>query len=246
MSFVVFTAYFADLKAQKSIIDSAINVAHIDINYSFQIPSADLANRFGFFHGVGMGFHYKTKSNLEFGAEGIFLFGNQIRERTLINNLLTTESTVLDRDGNAADLLVSLRGWQIRANAGKVIPLGNPNDNSGVLIRVGVGLLQHKMRVEDRQVNTPQLAWPYQRGYDRLTNGLLLSQLIGYQLFSNNKLINFYAGVELNEAFTQNRRPYNFSEKREDNEPRFDASVGFRVGWMILLYKRAPRDFYYD
>ncbi len=232
--------------AQKSISDSAISVSHIDITYSFQLPGGDLASRFGYFHGIGGGFFYKAKNNLEYGAEGVFIFGNQIRERTIIDNLLTSTSTILDRDGNAADLLVSLRGWQIRGSIGKVFSMGKPNDNSGLLVRIGVGMMQHKMRVEDRQVNTPQLAWPYQKGYDRMTNGLMLSQFVGYQLFSNKKLINIYAGIELNESFTQNRRAYNFTEKRKDSDKRFDSSIGFKFGWMIPIYKRAPKDFYFD
>ncbi len=239
-------SFFSQSFAQKSISDSAISVSHIDFNYSFQIPSGDLANRFGFFHGVGGGYFFKTKSNYEFGADAIFLFGNQIRERTIIDNLLTSTNTVLDRDGNAADLLVSLRGWQVRANVGKVFSFGKPNDNSGIIARLGIGMMQHKMRVEDRQVNTPQLAWPYQRGYDRMTNGFLCSQFVGYQIFSNTKLVNFYVGLEFNQAFTQNRRPYNFSEKREDNSSRFDASTGIKVGWMIPIYKRAPKEFYFQ
>lgn len=235
-----------NVKGQKSISDSTINVSHIDFMYSLQIPSGDLANRFGFFHGIGTGYFFKGKNNFEFGGDATFLFGNQIRERTIIDNLLTQSSNVLDADGRAANLLVSMRGWQFRGNFGKVISFNKPNLNSGVLIRFGIGFMQHKIRVEDRQVNTPQLAWPYQKGYDRLTNGLMLSQFLGYQIYSNTKLLNFYAGFEFNEAFTKNRRPYNFSEKRQDTDSRIDGSVAFKFGWMIPIYKRAPKDFYFE
>ena len=232
--------------AQKSISDSAINVAHIDFMYSLQIPSGDLANRFGFFHGIGGGFFFKGKNNLEYGGGATFLFGNQIRERTIIDNLLTQSNTILDADGRSANLLVSMRGWQFRGNIGRVFSFNKPNPNSGILVRAGVGFMQHKIRVEDRQVNTPQLAWPYQKGYDRLTNGLMLTQFVGYQIYSNTKLLNFYAGIEFNEAFTKNRRAYNFSEKRQDTDSRFDSSIAFKFGWMIPIYKRAPKDFYFE
>tara|TARA_B100000497_G_C7623276_1_gene374507 strand:+ start:229 stop:1011 length:783 start_codon:yes stop_codon:yes gene_type:complete len=233
-------------KAQKSISDSSISVSHIDFMYSLQIPSADLADRFGFFHGIGGGFFYKASNNFEYGGGATFLFGNQLRERSIIDNLLTQNSTILDSDGRAANLLVSMRGWQVRGNIGKVFSFNRPNPNSGVLVRLGIGFMQHKIRVEDRQVNTPQLAWPYQKGYDRLSNGLMLTQFVGYQIYSNTKLVNFYAGIEFNEAFTKNRRAYNFSEKRQDTDARFDSSIGFKFGWMIPIYKRAPKDFYFE
>lgn len=232
--------------AQKSISDSAISVSHIDVMYSYQIPNGDLANRFGNFHGIGLGFYFKGKNNIEYGGGGTFLFGNKVRESSVYENLLTSSGNVLDRDGSPANILITLRGWQFRGSVGKVFSFGKPNPNSGVMLRVGMGMMQHKIRIEDTQVNTPQIAWPYQQGYDRLTNGLMLSQFIGYQIFSNSKMVNFYTGIEFNEAFTKNRRPYNFSEKRQDTDPRFDGSVAIKVGWMIPIYKRAPKEFYYQ
>ena len=44
----------------------------------------------------------------------------------------------------------------------------------------------------------------------------------------------------------KNRRAYNFSEKRQDTDARFDSSIGFKFGWMIPIYKRAPKDFYFE
>ncbi|MFQ3325982.1 MAG: hypothetical protein ACI8YC_000616, partial [Salibacteraceae bacterium] len=50
-------------RAQKSISDSVISISHIDFMYALQIPSGDLADRFGFFHGIGGGFFHKGKNN---------------------------------------------------------------------------------------------------------------------------------------------------------------------------------------
>ena len=79
-----------------------------------------------------------------------------------------------------------------------------------------------------------------------MTNGFMLTQFLGYQYFSGSRLVNFYFGVELNEGFTKNRRAYNFSEKRKDDESRVDISVGFKVGWVIPMYRKAPKEFYYN
>lgn len=242
---VLISAFDKDVKAQVSITDSAITLSHIDVNYTFNLPGGDLISRFGYFHGIGGGFFVKDKNNFEYGVDGAFLFGNQLKNLSMIDNLLTEAGTIINQDGEFADILASMRGVQARATIGKVITWNVPNPNSGILIRLGVGFWQHKYRIEDKNTNTPQLAWPYQKGYDRLTNGLMLSQMVAYQFFSNSRLLNFYVGVEVNEGFTKNRRPYNFSEKRRDDTARLDVATSFKVGWMIPIYKRAPQEFYY-
>jgi hypothetical protein len=82
--------------------------------------------------------------------------------------------------------------------------------------------------------------------YDRLTNGLCLSQFLGYTNFSNSRRINFYAGLEFMEGFTKNRRNYNFDTAMKDDASRLDFFLGFKLGWIIPLYKKVPKEYYYD
>ncbi|MCK6649378.1 MAG: hypothetical protein L6Q66_06965, partial [Bacteroidia bacterium] len=92
--------------------------------------------------------------------------------------------------------------------------------------------------------NIPQLDSDYKKGYDRLTNGFLLSQNLGYLYLSNNRIANFYIGFECMQGFTQNRRSYNFDQMKQDTEKRVDILYGGKVSWILPLYKKAPKEFY--
>ena len=97
------------------------------------------------------------------------------------------------------------------------------------------GVLQHKIRIEDRTGGLPQLVGDYKKGYDRMTNGLALTEFIGYQHFSNDGRINFYVGFEFTQGFTKNRRSWDFlTQQRMDNN-RLDLLNGLRIGWTLPI-----------
>lgn len=74
----------------------------------------------------------------------------------------------------------------------------------------------------------------------------MLNQFLGYINFSNSKRINFYAGLNFTEGFTQNRRAMNFDTGLKDNTKRFDLLIGFRIGWIFPLYKRMADQIYFN
>ncbi len=82
------------------------------------------------------------------------------------------------------------------------------------------------------------------KGYDRLSNGIGFTQSVGYLFLSNNRIANFFAGIEMNEAFTKNRRDFNYDQMKKDNQLRTDLLFGIRIGWILPLYKKAPKEFY--
>ena len=99
---------------------------------------------------------------------------------------------------------------------------------------MGVGIFQHKIRVqEDPNSFVPIIAGEYKKGWDRLSNGLALRQFVGYQHLSLNGLVNFYAGFEFMQAFTQNRRVQDFKLMTKLDEKRFDLMYGIKVGWTL-------------
>ena len=129
------------------------------------------------------------------------------------------------------------RGLQFNVLAGKLFPLPGKNKRSGIRTTVGVGFLQHKIRLQqDPDSKVFQFVGAYQEGYDRLTNGLSISEFIGYQHLSNNRGVNFFFGFEFTQAFTQNRRNFNFNEMRKDDSKRTDLLIGFKVGWTLPFY----------
>jgi len=65
-------------------------------------------------------------------------------------------------------------------------------------------------------------------------------------LLTHNHRINFFAGFDFTEAFTQSRRDINFDTMRKDDENRLDLLVGFRVSWTVPLYLGTkPEEIFY-
>ncbi len=233
------------LPAQVSLRDSSIHMHVVTIGYAFQLPAGDLAERFGWNSMIQGGYYYKFKSQITLGLNGAFLFGNQVKETNMLNALISEGGGIVDQDGKFADIRFYERGFHFSLTAGKMISWNKPNPNSGILILAGAGLLQHKIRIETIGNTVPQLNKEYKKGYDRLSNGLSLHEIIGYYYFGNKHLVNFYVGLEFIQAFTQNRRSFNYDEMRKDDRKRTDLLFGLRAGWMLPLYKRAPHKFYF-
>ncbi len=242
--FCLFASAFAH--AQVNVKDSVINTFLLTPSYSYQFPGGDIADRFGANSNIGMGALYKTRSNWTFGLEGTFIFGNTLREHTILDPLRTERGEIIGVDGRYADVRLFERGYSVTANVGKLFPVIGPNPNSGIVLKAGVGFVQHKIRIDVIGNTVVQLSKTYKKGYDRLTNGLALTQSVGYLYLGNRRLVNFYAGVDVMEGFTENRRTVNYDTGLHDDTKRLDILFGPRISWIIPLYKKLPRDFYYN
>jgi hypothetical protein len=65
---------------------------------------------------------------------------------------------------------------------------------------------------------------------------LLLSQYIGLIRLEKGKYVNVTLGFEITEAFTANRRPYDFHLQQKLSETRVDLMYGLKFTWMIPVY----------
>lgn len=230
---------------QNQVRDSALFDPHVSISYAYQLPGGDMANRFGNNHNIGLGFHIKSKTNWYYGFQGTYLTGNRVlHEEGFLSNLMVDDGYILDNQGQLAKISIQQRGFSLTADGGYLFPVLGPNKNSGILLYGGVGFLQHKIRIEHQEHEIAQLEGDYLKGYDRLTNGLMLHQFAGYYYMSNYKLINFYLGVEAWQGFTQSRRDFNFDTQVKDDTQRMDLLVGIRAGWVLHLYRRMSTDYY--
>ncbi|NCA85983.1 MAG: hypothetical protein EOM83_10465 [Clostridia bacterium] len=214
-------------------------------SFSWQWPGGDLADRFGPSATIGPGLFYKTASNWIFNADINFIFGNVIREDSLIQNLINSDGFVIDDQGHYAEVSFFERGFYSTFRVGKVIPIFGSNPNSGLLLMAGVGYLQHKINIQVTNKAASPLKDDYKKGYDRYSNGLSTVQFVGYIYHGKSRLANFFAGVEVMQAWIMNRRSMNFDTMRRDDTPRFDMLIGPKVGWIIPFNKRMPEDYYY-
>lgn len=232
-------------RGQSNIKDSAISIPFIGVSYSYQIPAGDLVNNYGPNSNLGGSFLVKTSKNWIYGIDGSFLFGSNVKDTTVLDNIKTSQGQVIDQDGKYAEIFFYERGYSLSARGGKIFSFKKPNANSGIIFLSGIGFLQHKMRIEVTGNTVPELTSEYRKGYDRLSNGLALSQFLGYQYLGNSRLINFFGGIEMMAAFTKNRREYNYDTMEYDNKKRLDLLYGIRFGWILPLYKKLPKDFYF-
>lgn len=230
------------LKAQ---LDSAITVPLIGINFGAQMPSGDLVQRFGPNLSIGLSFLMKTKKNWVLGVDASYLFGRNVNEDVL-SQLRNETGAVVDNEGFPADIRVTERGFIGQVVFGRVFKFIGANPNSGLMVNIGLGYMQHRIHFYDAQQRIAAVNGDLVKGYDRLTNGLCVSEFIGYLYLSENRIANFYFGIESFQGSTQSVRKVNYDTGLPDTETRTDILTGFRLGWILPLYKKTPNDFYYD
>jgi hypothetical protein len=217
----------------------------ISVAYTFQLPEGDLKKRFGNNSAIGGSFIVKDKQSFVYGISGNFLFGNSLKETNILSEVTTEQGYIINNEGIYSDVRLYERGYSLQFHFGKQFAVLSPNSNSGVYFMGGVGMLQHKIKIDVVNDDVPQLRDEYLHGYDRLTNGWAISQTIGYRLLSNSRMINFFVELEIVEAYTKNRRSYNIDLMGIENNQRFDMLTGFRFGWSVPLYKKIPREYYF-
>lgn len=242
--FVVFLLYWIcdEVKAQVSVKDSSVYVSIVGLGYGYYLSSGDMVSRFGNNSAVSLNVDFKLKNYWMFGINGSYLFGNKIKESLF--DSISKGNYIVNSEGDLADVRTFERGFTVSATVGRMIALTAKRPNCGLIIQAGIGFIQHKIRIEVIGNDVPQLSKEYKKGYDRLSNGLLLSQNLGYLFLSNNHLANFYVGLECMEGFTQSRRSFDYDKMQRDTKKRLDILYGAKIAWILPLYKRAPKEFY--
>jgi hypothetical protein len=217
----------------------------VGFSFSSYVPGGDLADRFGNHFGLSISPQFKTSSNWIFSASGQFIFGNDVKQPGLMANLYSEKGELLDEDGQIATILLFQRGMSYSLRLEKVFALKpEKKPNSGIVAGFGFGFVQHKIRIEHQNNRMPQIDNGYEKGYDRLSNGTLLEQNIGYYHISRKKLTNFRIELVFNQGFTQSRRDFNFDDGAKDTSKRIDLFSGLRITWQLPLYRRMANDFY--
>lgn len=242
--FVIFLLYLINVNvtAQISVKDSSVTVPMVVVGYGYHFPAGDMQKRFGSNSALFFNVDFKRKNYWTFGIGGDFLFGKRIKESLF--DSIAKENVFINTEGDFGDVRLYERGFAISAKAGRMFALNSTRPNCGIVLNAGVGFMQHKIRIEVIGNNVPQLSKTYKKGYDRLSNGILLIQQLGYVYLSNNRLINFYFGLECMQGFTQSRRSFDYDRMQQDTKKRMDILYGAKVAWILPLYKRAPKEFY--
>lgn len=240
--------FFAQAQTKtKNVKDSVISVATVEIGYAFQIPGGDLAKRYNANSAIGGGFQYKSSRNWIWGINGQFMFGSSVKEDSLLSHISTSTGNLITSSGTYGEVYTYERGYILSASISKLIPLGKTNRNTGIVLGVGGGFINHKIRIEVGDNNVFPLQGDYKKGYDRKTNGPCVIGSIGYRYMGNKKLVNFYIGFDFLQGFTHERRPWNFDQgKAPSQAQRNDQLYSVRIAWLLPLYRRDTNVYYYN
>ncbi|MFY8019708.1 MAG: hypothetical protein ACOVP1_00870 [Bacteroidia bacterium] len=207
-----------------------------------QYPGGDMAKSFGNHNSLGFGGLYKTKNNWILSGEGNYIFGNDIKQINILDKLVNGSGYISNVNGSPANYSVNMRGYSFMLKAGRLFTFSQLKRNKGILVQAGIGFLQYKINFQTQNNDVPQLNEEYFKGYDRLHNGIAMSQFIGYYYHSSNRLINFYVGLDLTQAYTKNRRGFLYDQKAFDTADKKDFIMGLRFGWMIPIYLHAKNE----
>ncbi|MCC6410963.1 MAG: hypothetical protein IT270_04855 [Saprospiraceae bacterium] len=243
-------AMFTDARAQKRFPEhpegtdfrNKGSAILLHLNGGFHIPAGDMADRFGSDGSAGLGLERLGENNWIIGGETYYFFGGQVKEDPL-DILRTPEGEIIGNDRLVASVVLRERGFYAGALVGRMFPI--EGTRSGLRVTLGAGWLQHKIRVQDDSRTVTQLTGDYLKGYDRLTAGLALNEFIGYQSLGAQGRINWYAGFEFNQGFTNTRREWDFSDRRKLDENRLDLRIGIRFGWTLPFYTSMQEKIYY-
>jgi hypothetical protein len=233
----------ASVKSQVSLSDSSINMHIVGIGYGYVIPGNDLATRFGNGNMLYISYAYKLKQQFIFEINAGNLFGSNVNENKIFDHIATSDGYLINSQGMLNPIAFEMKGFLIDANIKYLIPVW-PNPNSGFYFGAGGGFLQHKISFGYDYGPLNQIEGDYLKGYDRLTNGITFSQNLGYYFFNNRNLGNFNLTFSSVQAFTQNRRDFNFDEQTRDDAKRLDLLFMIKLGINVPLYKKAPPKFY--
>ncbi len=217
---------------------------NLDVIGAIDFPMADMAKRFGTSYRIGFGIKTKTESNWIFGAKFEFITGNKMKEDSLLWNM-RNELGITNINGDVLNVGMFERGYMAGIQAGRIFPFLQANPNSGPVMLASLGFMQYRINFFDRDNSFPQLRDEYKKGYDRLTNGIYIEDFIGYNFHSKNKLVNVYAGFDFVWGFTKVRRDYTIDLGRKEDQSRNDMLVGFKLGWVVPIYKKKSEDTYY-
>ncbi len=215
------------------------------INGNFDMPAGDMADRFGASYRVGGAVLYKLKSNWIFGPKLDFIFGDKIKEDSLMSNIRDEFGNFINQDGQKMGVATFERGYMAGIQVGRIFNMSKKSSDNGILAMTTFGFMQHKINIFDRDKTIPHLRDDYRKGYDRLTNGLFVEQYVGYNYFANNGLVNFHIGLNIAAGFTKLRRDYQFDMMSGDTRSRTDILFGIRGGWYIPIFKRKSEEFFF-
>lgn len=213
-------------------------------------PEGEIGNRYGSFMNTNLNLGRKFETNWIIMAEFTFQFGNQNdkRRQEILSEMIIPDATngfIISTDGSDAGVASCNRNFAGSVKIGKIFPLFPAHPNSGILLSLSAGFLQYQTIFMPTYAHAPQIENDYAKGYDRQMRGFMSGLFLGYWHMSNSRFKNFYAGMEVNIAWTKSTRKYQFDLKGPDSGNYTDQMYTLKAGWVIPFHGRSAEKIYF-
>ena len=215
------------------------------VNTNYQIPSGFFSELFGNNPSIGTTFFIEKENNFFYGIEADYLFGNNIKNESLILSSITNnDGSVVASDGYYANINFSRSGFSSNIFAGYAIHL-NKTNLSGVYFSLGAGYINQKILIDTKNENIPQLNEEYKKGYDDANDGIFGKISINYKYYSKKGGIQISTGLFNSFARVKRLNSYLFNENNNDDSFHFGSTFGFNLGLIIPVSKINQEEFHY-
>jgi hypothetical protein len=247
-------------RAQVNVRDSTVRFWQAAlVGQGFQ-PMGHWSARYPFLGCIGVEAGYKFRSGVSLATGAGYLLSESARYPELLNQLALTRSFtdaqgntqtfqgIIDGNGELTNLGIAMQGIMVPLRIGYTINalrFGGSNPNCGVLVQASGLWTRHWLRFQVQSDKLPMLTGDYARGYDRLTEGLGGSLALGYRHYGNSRGFNISVLAEAGLLTSRNLRRFDYATRTADTAPHLDAFVGFRIEWILPLYKTLSSTYYY-
>ena len=87
----------------------------------------------------------------------------------IFDNIANSNGSLIDANGQYANVNLMERGFDVYLIGGYAYHI-KKRSLSGIYFSLGLGFLQHKIFIDTKSQNIPQLSEEYKEFYDKLTN----------------------------------------------------------------------------
>ncbi|MDR0789244.1 MAG: hypothetical protein LBO06_00455 [Bacteroidales bacterium] len=220
--------------------DTLVTIPYCAASVGWTFPFGEMGKRYESFMDLGVDVGLKTKGNWIFSLNFGFQFAtdNVKIKNEILRDMMTLGDNpfVISEGGTNAGVIASNRNLSGRFSFGKVVPLWFSNSNSGLMVTVGAGWLQHQIVYQATSEIAAQLEGDYQYLYDRQMRGPIVSGFIGYLFFGKYSFANFYVGVQFDQAWTTMSRQYQADLRSGDTKTYIDRMITLKAAWVFQFH----------
>jgi hypothetical protein len=215
------------------------------VNYNYQFAFGNISKTFGNNSSVGLCYFFETTKNYLFGIEGNYMFGNTIKDESIFDGISSSDGGIIGGDGQYANINLMEIGFNTYLLAGYCFH--NLEKNlSGVYLSQGIGYLQHKIFIDTKNQNIPQLNENMKKGYDRFSNGISAKFSIDYKFYHKKGMFQISSGLNYTIAHTKIQRNYDFANNLVyPNKRKWDNFLGIKFEVIIPIQRKNDEQFHY-